>query len=72
MFCFILVQTKINLNCLKAGLYFWDWLYILLIGLELWCLTPLSTVFQLYRCGQSLLVEETGVPRENHRPVASH
>ena len=28
------------------------------------CLKPLSTLFQLYR--------GTGVPRENHRPVASH
>ena len=32
----------------------------------------LSTIFQLYRGGQVLLVEETGVPRETHRPVASH
>ena len=34
----------------------------------LWCLMPLSTIL-----GQSLLLmEETGVPGENHRPVASH
>jgi hypothetical protein len=28
----------------------------------LWCLTPLKTI---------LLMEETGVPGENHQPVAS-
>jgi hypothetical protein len=33
---------------------------------------PLSTIFQL-DCGcQFLLVKETRVPRENHRPVTSH
>jgi hypothetical protein len=36
---------------------------------DLWCLTPLSTVTS----GRSvLLVEETGVPGESHRPVARH
>ena len=36
----------------------------------LWCLTPLLTIFQL--SWQSvLLVEEVGVPRENHRPATS-
>jgi hypothetical protein len=39
------------------------------IGLGICCLTPLSTIFQLYR---GLLVKETGVHRESHRPVASH
>ena len=35
-----------------------------------WCLAPFTTIFQLYRGCQ--LVEETGVPGEDHQPVASH
>ena len=39
--------------------------------LGLYCLTPLSTIFQLYRDGSVLLMEEYGVPAENHRPAAN-
>ena len=36
------------------------------------CLTPLSTLFKIIPWRSVLLVEETIVPGENHRPVAIH
>ena len=55
---------------------FSDFLFIRAIkvvkrGGKLWCLTPLSTIFHL-SWRSVLLVEESGVPGENHRPAASH
>ena len=40
--------------------------------LGLWCLMPLSTIFQLNMWWSVLFVEETGVPAENDRPVSNH
>jgi len=33
---------------------------------------PHSTIFHLYRGGGVLLVGETQVPNENHRPATNH
>jgi hypothetical protein len=33
---------------------------------------PLSTIFQLYRGGPFLFVEETRVPRDNHQPAVEY
>ena len=35
----------------------------------LWVLKPLSTLFQLYRGGQYIMMEKTGVPGENRNTV---
>ena len=39
------------------------------ITVRVWCIAPLSTVIS-WRSG--LLIKETGIPGENHRPVTSN
>ena len=36
------------------------------------CLTPLSTILQIYRGDNFIGGGDKTVPRENHRPPASH
>jgi hypothetical protein len=42
------------------------------LRLLLWCLMPLSAIFQLNMWRSVLFAEETGVSGENNRPVANH
>ena len=77
MFVFIIMRRSyFNSYCLWFSFYFGSVITfdVRCIGwLALWCLTPLSTIFQSFISWWSvLLVEETRVPGEYHQPVVSH
>jgi len=56
----------------SALAYFIRYIYYGIMILGLWCLTPLFNNISIISWRSVLLAEETGVPRENHRPVVSH
>ena len=55
-----------NTHC-HEKVFFNYWLFVCLFD---WSLTPLSTIFQLYRGGQLTIAGNRGTQRESHRPWA--
>ena len=47
-------------------------IFLHVIRVGLWCLTPLLAKFLSYRGSQFYWWKKIGVPGENHRPAASH
>ena len=65
--CLLVTLSQTSLVLLGLVNNVFDWFR----WFGLWCLTPLSTI-SVISWRSVLLVEETGVPWENHWPVASH
>jgi hypothetical protein len=57
--CLVMVSKHLYIH---NALIIYQWHATFIWGL--WCLTPLLTIFQLYRGGQFYWMEETGVPGE--------
>ena len=58
------IQTKIKQSCNVS--------FVIWVKLGFWCLTPFSTIFQLYRGGPFHWWRKQDNPEKNHQSGASH